>query len=108
MAKASLTLDKFGNAVQALEPVDTGAQVAIGAATARVALPTGGDAGELVRLVANVACYFRFGTVTVNAAATDHLFRPGVELFRVPAGATHIAVIQDGAVTGKMTITRME
>lgn len=111
MAKPSLYLDRFGNPVQALSPQNAAAQVAIGAASARIALPVDSDSGvaEVVRLAANQSCYFRFGDVTVvAAAATDHLFPPGSELFETPAGATHIAVIQDGAVTGKMTITRME
>lgn len=102
---ANLALDQKGNPIQALSPDPVGvAKVAIGAASAAVALPVDCD---VVRLANNVSCYFKFGTVGVTAAITDSLSPPGVDIVRIPTGATHIAVIQDGAVTGAMTITRM-
>lgn len=105
MPAFELLKDKWGNPLQALAPDPTGvAVVAIGAVSARVALPAD---STVLRVASNQKCYFRFGDAAVAAAGTDSLFQAGTEIFTVPAGATHIAVIQDGAVTGTMTLTRM-
>jgi hypothetical protein len=100
---ASLVRDSSGNAVQAMTPSTT-ANVSIGVSSNRVALPAGAD---IVRLASNAKGYFAFGTSTVTASGSDVMFPIGAELFVVPDGATHIAVIQDGAVTGAMNITKM-
>lgn len=108
MASSKLQRDQNGEAIQALSPAPASvASVAIGAASARVALPAGVGAGDIVRVASNNKCFFKFGDNTVAATGTDSLFPIGTELFVVPVGATHIAVIQDGAVTGLVTITQM-
>jgi hypothetical protein len=103
MALVTLKNDLFGNPVQALSPSTT-ANVSIGAASASVALPAG---AEIVRLANNAKCFFKFGTSGVTATGSDVMFPVGAELFVVPSTATHIAVIQDGAVTGSLNITKM-
>lgn len=105
MSTSRLARDTLGEPIQALAPDPANvAKVAIGAASNRVALPAG---AEVVRVANNVSCYFKFGDVTVVATANDSLSPIGVDLFKVPTGATYLAVIQDGAVTGSVTITSM-
>lgn len=100
-----LVRDKWGNPIQGLYPDPDGvATVAIGAASARVALPS--DA-HIIRIATSQPCYFKFGDGTVAATGTDSLFPAGSETFRIPAEATHIAVIRDGVVVGTCSITRM-
>lgn len=103
MANVSLPQDQKGNAVQALAP-STNANVAIGAASANVALPAG---AEVVRIAASCNCFINFGNSTITASGTSPVFNAGAEIFKVPVGATHIAVIQNGAVTGTLSATRM-
>lgn len=70
------------------------AQVATGtagAASSRITLPSG---AEVVRVACINDLYFRFGDSTVTAAGTDSFMPKGVEVFKVPSGATHLAIIQ--------------
>lgn len=100
MANIQLPADLRGYAIQALAP-DTNATVAIGAASAAVSLPTG---SEVVRISASCNCFLRFGA---TATGSDMVFNAGSEVFRVPAGATQVAAIQNGAVTGTLSVTRL-
>ena len=78
----------------------TPAVLAIGAASARTALP----GSALVRLVATSAAYINFGNSSNTAVATDIIAAPGIaEVFRVPTGATHIAALQVSAA-GSLSI----
>lgn len=95
--------DQLGNPIQVLAPATT-VKAAITASSARVALPTD---SEVVRVAADGNCYIAFGNGSVVATANDILFPVGSEMFRVPAGATNIAVIQDGAATGSLVVTSM-
>lgn len=103
VVNSAMPRDASGNSVQALAP-DTTANVAIGAASVTSALPAG---AQIVRIASNAKCFFKFGGVAVTATGTDSMFPLGVELFVVPVGATYIAAIQDGAVTGSLNITKM-
>lgn len=103
MAYASLPSDQSGREIQALSPTTNGT-ISIGAASARVAVPAGCD---VVRLAASCNCYIKFGDSAVAAAATDHVFPTGAEVMKLPAGVTHIAAIQLGAVTGTLSISAM-
>jgi hypothetical protein len=73
-------------------------QQAVGAASARVALPTLGASREIY-VMATTRCFFLNGDVTVVAAAgTSHPLAADERFhLRVPAGATHIAYIRDSA-----------
>jgi hypothetical protein len=85
-------------------PFTPGATVSLAAttSTARVALPlTKGPQLRVSSLAANALTFIKFGTDTVNAAATDFPILPGtVTTITVPPGATHVA-----GVTGTSTAT---
>lgn len=76
----------------------------VGGTSARVAIPTLGTSRE-VYVMATQRCFFRTGDSTVTAAAgTSHPLAADERFyFRVPAGHTHIAYIQDSAA-GNITI----
>ena len=73
----------------------------VGAASARVALPTG---AEVVRVACVNDCYVNFGNSGVTAAGTNMLMLKGAEVFKIPTAATHIAFIQH-TTGGAITIT---
>lgn len=77
---------------------------AVGAASARVALPTLGPSREIY-VMANTRAFFRTGDGTVTAAAgTSHPLAADERFYlRVPAGHTHIAFVRDSA-DGNITI----
>lgn len=104
MAKFQLTRDKFGEPIQTLSPKDN-TNINIGGSSVRAAIPA--DA-EVVRLAPTSDCYVAFGDSSVDADTSSMNMVTGVEIFRVPAGATHIATIQNGAVTGVLSVTKME
>jgi hypothetical protein len=102
MANATLPRDTVGAFIQALAPAAS-VSTAVTAATARVAIPANCDC---VRIAANTDCYFKFGTSTVTAANTDPIFLKGVEVFKIPAGATHVAFLETAA-DGTASVTAM-
>jgi hypothetical protein len=77
---------------------------AVGAASARVALPTLGASRELY-VTASTRCFFRSGDSSITAAAGASHPLAADERFhlRVPAGHTHIAYIRDSS-DGNITI----
>lgn len=102
----SLHVDANGNAVQSVQLIGTPAKIAIGASSASTAIPSvGPDVARIVRVASNASCYIAFGTSGVAATTDSTLFPAGVEVLTVPPTATHIACIQDGAVTGTFQIT---
>ncbi len=104
MANITLPQDKFGNPIQSLTP-DATVTVAIGAGSISTALSAD---TAVVRIANPVAAHFRFSVGAGTAVATDPLLPTmSAEMFTVPAGATHINMIQEGAVTGTATVTRM-
>lgn len=105
LGRFELLKDAWGHPIQAIAPDPDGVvSVSIGGTSQRVALLSDTD---IVRVASNQPCFFRFGDSGVNAAGTDSLFQAGTEIFRVPEGTTHLAVIQSGTVTGIVTVTRM-
>jgi hypothetical protein len=92
MAYANLPRDVRGEIIQALAPVTSGnVNATVGAASARVAIPSGCD---LIRVASNTDCYINFGNSSNTATSADPIFPKGAELFKVPAGATHVAFLQ--------------
>jgi hypothetical protein len=71
---------------------------AVGAASARVALPTLGASRELY-VMATQRCFFLSGdSAVVAAAATSHPLAADERFhLRIPAGHTHISYIRDSA-----------
>ena len=104
MTNKSLPVDQNRKAIQTLRLGATSTNIAVGVTTARVALPTGVTGGDIVRIASNTDSYIVFGTSTVDATTSDALFTQGVEIFHVPAGATHLASIRVSA-DGVLTIT---
>jgi hypothetical protein len=105
MADLGLPQDRNGRSIQTLSPDDTTvANVAFGAASARVALPAG---AAVVEISSSDFCRMAFGDVTVVASATSRIASPGSRVYRVPPGATNLAVIQFGSTSGYVTITRL-
>jgi hypothetical protein len=87
-----------------------GVQIASGAASARVAIPTASNslAPRYIRLSATAAACVRMGISTVTAANTDTQVQPGDSLIlSVPDGITHIAAIQQ-AGPGVVQISPLE
>lgn len=90
-------------------PGAVSANIAFGAASARVAVPTnaGGGAPRAVRLAATQPCRVRLGDSTVAAVAADMLVQPQNDVYIFMAGNTHIAAIQESAA-GNLSITALE
>lgn len=101
----SLPLDQNSTPVQILGYGAVAADDTDGSSD-RVALPTGATEGTIVRIASTTDIYVAFGTSSVTAGASDHLFPSGVEIVQVPDDATHIAYIQVSAA-GRISITRM-
>ena len=100
----NVTKDVNNHPIQAVEPVSASvAKASISGSSVQLTIPTG---SVLIRCASNNNCYIEFGT-NPTATTNSMLFPAGVEIFRVPAGATKIAVIQDGAVTGTFQVTKM-
>ena len=99
----ALTIDKNAVPVQILE-LDTVASIAVATTSANTNLPSGVEAGDLVRIAATTNCYIVFGG---TADSNDHLFIQGVEYFRVPEGVTQLAAIRVDS-DGALTISRMK
>ena len=81
----------------------TGIRQAVGAVSARVALPTLGTSREMY-VMATQRCFFLTGNSTVtavNTTGTSNMSHPLAAderfYFRVPAGHTHIAYIRESA-----------
>lgn len=98
----TLPVDRVCHPIQTLA-ADLNTFKAIGGVSDRVALPTG---SEIVRVGVSNDCYALFGDNTVAADGTSMFLPKGVEVFRVPTGATHIAFIQSSA-GGMASITKM-
>ena len=92
--------------------VKVGTQLASGASTsAATAIPTNssGLVPTKVRVSATAAACIRFGvSATVVATTGDAMVQPGdSQLFRIPLGVTHFAVIQVSAA-GLVQISPIE
>ena len=106
MAQRILPIDANSFPIQALALVGTTGKISITGTSARVALPSGVGHEDVLRLASTTDCYIKFGDSTVEATTSDALFTAGVELFKVPAAATHVAAIQVSA-SGVMTVTEL-
>ena len=107
MSTRIVPVDQNGFPIQTLGLSPTTVKITVGAASGRVALPPGAAHEDIVRVAGNRDCYIAFGDSTVEATTNDALFTQGVEAFKVPDTATHIAAIQESA-SGIMTITELK
>jgi hypothetical protein len=90
--------------------VKTGANIATGAASANVPIPTAqsGEIPRYVRVIATAAAHVKLGTAGVAAVAADLMVQPADSVtLVVPRGMTHIAAIQDTAA-GTVNIVPLE
>jgi hypothetical protein len=99
-------MDQNGFPIQTLALGTDTNTITVTGTSARQPLPSGAGAEDIVRLACNTDAFIIFGDVTVVAAPGDALFTAGVESFKVPDGATHIAAIQESS-GGIMTITEL-
>jgi hypothetical protein len=84
---------------------DTVVQANIAAGNNRVALPA---ESEIVEVAASDNCRIAFGTSTVDVTVgTRRVFPMGSAVYKVPPGATHIAVTTYNASSGVVTVARM-
>lgn len=74
----------------------TGSNIAFGAASASVAIPTdsAGNVPKYLRLAATQACYVKLGTAGVSAVAGDLLVQPADSVIVRSYGLTNIAALQ--------------
>lgn len=80
----------------AISVVKTGAVIAFGAASAKVAIPTdsAGTIPKYVRVAANQACYVKLGDSGVTAAVGDVLVQPADAVVLKTHGLPYVAAIQ--------------
>lgn len=102
---AQLPQDVDSRPIQVLSPAESSvANLAIGATTDRVALPSG---AQIVEVASQDICRMAFGTSAVEATNSSRLVPAGVTVYKVPTGATHLAAIRVGSSTGAITITKL-
>lgn len=101
-ASFSQPMDANGRPVGVLS-LGSSASITVAAASARVALPTGG----VLRIASSTDCYIAFGDSSVTASSSDALYPAGVEHFKYDGVATHIAAIQV-STGGVLTVTGMK
>ena len=101
-----LPKDRDSKSIQVLSvQEDTVVQVTIAAGNNRVALPA---ESEIVEVAASDTCRVVFGSASVDATAgTRRVFPAGCAVYKVPPGATHVAVTQVGTSSGFVTVARM-
>lgn len=102
-----LLRDKWGHAVQSLSPViGSSIVVSVGAGSQSGLIPSG---AEVIRCASTGNCHLIFGVGSAPTATTSEMVFPaGSEIFTVPEGATHFAVIQAGASTGSFSMTKVD
>lgn len=107
-ATAKMPFDYNGNPVQTLGLSSSTNSLSVAAASANVALPAGVAAGDIVRVACTTDAYIEFGDSGVTAAqGTSAIFTTGVEVLKVPRGATHIAAVRIAA-DGFLSVTELE
>lgn len=107
LQSVELARDKFNHSIQVLSPaLDSTTVVSVSGSSASGSLPSG---TRIVRFASTANCHVVFGVGSAPTATTsDWLFPAGVEVFTIPTGATHFAVIGAGGSTGTFSATRME
>jgi len=93
----------------AISVVKTGATLAVGAASASVAIPTNssGAAAKYARIAATSACYVKLGPSGVTAAAGDLMLAPGDAVVLKTSGVGYVAAIQVSAA-GTLQVSPLE
>lgn len=93
--------DQHGGLVQVLPPNATRhTRVTVDGTSRSAAI----GSAKVLRVAANVDCFYSFGSSGVTASSADQYFCAGAETIAVPDGATHIALVQNG-MAGFATVT---
>ncbi len=101
-----LPIDQNGFAIQALA-YGRNATLSYDGNTSRTQIPTlAAGVEDVYRLAAPTACYVMWGDSQVKATSDSVLFPGGVEITKIPQGATHLAVLQY-TDPGTLSITEM-
>lgn len=105
-----LVADQHGARLQAaLLPIETTktAFASISGSSAGGAIPqaVSGTNTVLIRVASTGTCHIKVGTGAQTATTSDPLFPAGAEVFALPDGVTHFAVIQSGGSTGSVSVT---
>ena len=108
MTNRLLSIDQNGFPIQTMSLVNTPSVMAVTAVTDRVTLPAGTAAGDILRIAMTVDSYFAWGDVTITASSADSIFTAGVEVFKIPTGATHLAAVIIGVTSGRLSVTELE
>jgi hypothetical protein len=106
----SLLKDRDGAPIQTLIPDDTTvASLTSGADSTSAALPAdpSGNVAIIVEVTASNFCYIAFGADEVEASTASRLMSPGSRVYRVPPGATTVAVLELGGNAAAVSITRL-
>ena len=106
MSTRIVPIDQNGFPIQTLALGTQTVKLTVSGTTARGAFPSGASHEDIVRIACNTDCHIKFGDDTVEATTNDPLFTQGVEAFKIPDNATHLAAIQVSA-GGILTITEM-
>ena len=104
--KVDLATDSNGFAVQVLGPVGN-ANGTAGATHSEIALPTGTNPGDIVRVYCEVDSYVEFGQTGVEAGTSSMIHPAGVEFYKVPPNAGYLGVERVGTADGKVSCTQM-
>jgi len=104
MPSPNLGRDSNNVPVQALYPASP-VNVTISGVSQLLAIPA---ETQFLRVASTGNVYLQFGTSAAVATTASALFPAGSEMFKIPAGVTHVATIQVGAATGILSINRME
>tara|TARA_R110000822_G_scaffold68587_1_gene166872 strand:- start:6214 stop:6525 length:312 start_codon:yes stop_codon:yes gene_type:complete len=100
--RGHLPKDSDSVSVQVLSP-GTSTNITIGVSSNSLAL----QSSWVIRVASLVDCWIAFGNGSVTATTADMLFPAGVETYKVPKGASHIAVIRN-IDAGILNVTRMD
>lgn len=116
MSTRIVPIDQNGFPIQTLALGDSTVKLTVTSLSSRGALPSGASHEDIVRLACNTDCHIKFGDDTVEATTSDALFTQGVEAFKIPDQATHVAavIVADGqgqggtnGANGILTMTEM-
>lgn len=89
--------------------MSTGSEVvAIGAASVQSVTPLQGGSAHLYMLSSTANCWFKQGVSPTASAASGSTYLPaGIPMLVAGEMGTVLAFIQEGAATGKVSITRL-
>jgi hypothetical protein len=101
MSYINLPRDKSGGVVPVLnlDFAQTTGTVPLtsGGTSARAAIPSDYSEGDVVYVACTNDIYITFGNSSVDATTSDVVFPYGGQPLIIPAGATHVAVLQVSA-----------